>query len=134
VGFAAASDGLARPSPTTTVTAANASKAVGGCKSCWQGSWAQWAEDNAAVNGVKFHRVSSFSDAVVAEEHKGQRGVAVGGARAGHVRALERRVARREKPAWGRNPGVITVQADSPLNRHFDYWRTFIHLNRWNSL
>jgi hypothetical protein len=44
----------------------------------------------------------------------GRRGVVVGGARAGHVWALERRVACREKSAWGRKPGVITVLADSP--------------------
>jgi hypothetical protein len=30
-------------------------------------------------------------------------------------------VACRGKSAWGRKPGVITVLADSPLIRHFDF-------------
>jgi hypothetical protein len=84
-----------------------------------------------------FHRSSSFSDAVFAEEHKGCRGVVVGGARAESIGALERRVACREKSVCGRKPGVITVLAVSLLKRHFDL--TFLadfytHLHRWNPL
>jgi hypothetical protein len=47
-----------------------------------------------------------LSDAVVADEDKGRRGVVVVGARVGHGRALERQVVRREKPAWGQKLGV----------------------------
>jgi hypothetical protein len=39
------------------------------------------------------------SDAVVAKEHEGRREVALGSARVGHIRALERQVARRGWPA-----------------------------------
>jgi hypothetical protein len=69
----------------------------------------QWVGDEAAVDGEKFHRSSSFSDAVVAEEHKGRRRVVVGGARAGRIRALEERGACREKSAWGRKPAPAGV-------------------------
>jgi hypothetical protein len=48
---------------------------------------------------------SACSDAAVAKDHEGRRGVALGSSRVGHSRALERRVERRGRPAWGRKPG-----------------------------
>jgi hypothetical protein len=100
VGFAAAGDGLARPSPTTEVTVVSAHHG-GSHKAAVATNQKPLAAARAAGKGERsgmgtkrqsmaksFTAQNSFSDAVVAEEHKGRRGVVVVGARAGHVWTL----------------------------------------------
>jgi hypothetical protein len=62
---------------------------------------------------AKSFAVQARSGAVVAKEHKYRRGIALGGPCAGDGWVLERRVARRGGPTWGRNPREMTVLAGS---------------------
>jgi hypothetical protein len=71
----------------------------------------------AAVDVESCHRESACSDAIVTEEHKGRQGVVVGSARAGHGRALERRMALWGRPAWGRKPGGDDDAGRQPVKR-----------------
>jgi hypothetical protein len=90
-GFAAAGNGVARPSSTTAVSAANVAPTLAAVtrrqwpliKSRWRLqellarvlSTVGWGRSGSRWR--KFHRSSSFSNAVVAEEHKSRRGVVV---------------------------------------------------------
>jgi hypothetical protein len=142
VGFAAADDDLARPSSTTTVTAVKAAPtlaAVAANRKPLAASRASGKGPERSGMGTKRQSMTkSFTAQVLSRARSSRKSTRAveESLLVVHVRALEGRVACREKSAWDRKTGGDNGTGRQLVKKalRLDFWRTLTHLHRWNPL